>query len=75
MTAPRYPIKEPPEGHHPGASYSNILLYMTMWFTKLIKKIQGLEAYHSSDKLIVEVDIVLNKKTSFWDSHDLGESL
>ena len=74
MTAPRYPIKEPPEGHHPGASYSNILLYMT-WFTKLIKKIQGLEAYHSSDKLIVEVDIVLNKKTSFWDSHDLGESL
>ena len=46
-----------------------------MWFTKLIKKIQGLEAYHSSDKLIVEVDIVLNKKTSFWDSHDLGESL
>lgn len=53
----------------------NVLLYMTMRFAKLIEKIQGLEAYHSGDKLIVEVDIVLNEKTNFRDSHDLGESL
>lgn len=53
----------------------NVLLYMTMRFSKLIEKIQGLEAYHAGDKLVVEVDIVMDEKTSLRDSHDLGESL
>ena len=53
----------------------NVLLYMTMRFSRLIEKIQGLEAYHAGDKLIVEVDIVLDEATSLRDSHDLGESL
>ncbi|BDD60219.1 hypothetical protein MPDQ_002814 [Monascus purpureus] len=53
----------------------NVLLYMTMRFSKLIEKIQGLQAYHAGDKLIVEVDIVMDEKTSLRDSHDLGESL
>ena len=57
------------------ADERNILLYMTMRFSKLILKIQGLEAYHAGNKLIVEVDIVLDEKTSLRDSHDLGESL
>ena len=42
---------------------------------KTIKHIQGLQAYHSGDKLNVEVDIVLDERTSLRDSHDLGESL
>lgn len=53
----------------------NVLLYMTMRFAKLIEKIQGLEAYHAGDKLVTEVDIVLDEHTSLRDSHDLGESL
>ena len=57
------------------ADERNVLLYMTMRFSKLILKIQGLEAYHAGNKLIVEVDIVLDEKTSLRDSHDLGESL
>ncbi|CAK3935042.1 Metal tolerance 7 [Lecanosticta acicola] len=62
-----------------GASASpderNILLYLTMRFAKTIRRIQGLQAYHSGDKLNVEVDIVLDEDTSLRDSHDLGESL
>lgn len=62
-----------------GASASpderNILLYLTMRFAKTIRKIQGLQAYHSGDKLNVEVDIVLDEDTNLRDSHDLGESL
>lgn len=51
------------------------LQYLTMRFAKTIKQIQGLKAYHSGDKLNVEVDIVLDENTSLRDSHDLGESL
>ncbi|TVY71264.1 Metal tolerance protein [Lachnellula suecica] len=53
----------------------NVLLYLTMRFAKTIKQIQGLQAYHSGDKLNVEVDIVLDENTNLRDSHDLGESL
>ena len=46
-----------------------------MRFAKTIKQIQGLQAYHSGDKLNVEVDIVMDEGTSLRDTHDLGESL
>ena len=42
-----------------------------MRFAKTIKAIQGLQAYHAGDKLIVEVDIVLDANMSLKDSHDL----
>ncbi|RYP92496.1 hypothetical protein DL770_001362 [Monosporascus sp. CRB-9-2] len=57
------------------ADQRNILLYLTMRFAKTIKQIQGLQAYHAGDKLIVEVDIVLDASTTLRDSHDLSESL
>ncbi|OAA53768.1 cation diffusion facilitator [Niveomyces insectorum RCEF 264] len=57
------------------ADQRNILLYLTMRFAKTIKSIQGLQAYHAGDKLIVEVDIVLDANMSLKDSHDLSESL
>ncbi|KAL1998331.1 hypothetical protein VTN02DRAFT_6394 [Thermoascus thermophilus] len=53
----------------------NVLLYLVTRFAQSIKYIQGLEAYHSGDKLNVEVDIVLDGNTNLHDSHDLGESL
>ncbi|KAL4778202.1 hypothetical protein BJX76DRAFT_366584 [Aspergillus varians] len=53
----------------------SILLYMTMRFSKSILKIQNLRAYYAGDMLNVEVDIILEDKTSLRDSHDLGESL
>jgi divalent metal cation (Fe/Co/Zn/Cd) transporter len=57
------------------ADERNVLLYLTMRFAKTIKQIQSLQAYHSGDKLNVEVDIVLDENMSLRDSHDLGESL
>ena len=57
------------------ADERNILLYLTMRFAKTVRQIQGLQAYHSGDKLNVEVDIVLDEDTNLRDSHDLGESL
>ncbi|KAF2841631.1 cation diffusion facilitator 10 [Patellaria atrata CBS 101060] len=53
----------------------NVLLYLTMRFAKTVKQIQGLQAYHAGDKLVCEVDLVLDENTSLRDSHDLGESL
>lgn len=53
----------------------SILLYMTMRFSRVIRKIQDLKAYYASDKLNVEVDLVVDEKTSLRDSHDVGESL
>ncbi len=47
------------------------VLYLTMRFAKTIRQIQGLQAYHAGDKLIVEVDIVLDASTPLKDSHDL----
>lgn len=57
------------------ATDRNILLYLTMRFAGTIQQIQGLQAYHAGDKLIVEVDIVLDEAMTLRDSHDLGESL
>ena len=57
------------------ADQRNVLLYLAMRFAKPIRHIQGLQAYHTGDKLNVEVDIVLDENTSLRDSHDLGESL
>ena len=57
------------------ADQRNVLLYLAMRFAKPIKSIQGLQAYHAGDKLIVEVDIVLDEHMSLRDSHDLSESL
>lgn len=42
-----------------------------MRFAKTIKSIKGLQAYHAGDKLIAEVDIVLDANMSLKDSHDL----
>ena len=57
------------------ADERNVLLYLTMRFARTIDSIQGLQAYHSGDKLNVEVDVVLHEGMKLKDSHDLGESL
>jgi len=57
------------------ADQRNVLLYLTMRFAKTIRRIQGLQAYHAGDKLICEVDIILDPSTTLRDSHDLSESL
>ncbi|KAF2231964.1 hypothetical protein EV356DRAFT_506388 [Viridothelium virens] len=41
------------------ADERNVLLYLTMRFAKTVRQIQGLQAYHAGDKLIVEADVVV----------------
>ncbi|KAJ5919521.1 hypothetical protein N7454_009356 [Penicillium verhagenii] len=57
------------------ATDHSILLYMTMRFSRVIRKVQDLKAYYAGDKLNVEVDLVVDEQTSLRDSHDVGESL
>jgi len=57
------------------ADERNVLLYLTMRFAESIKQITSVQAYHAGDKLIVEVDVVLDDELELKDSHDLGESL
>ncbi|VVT54213.1 uncharacterized protein SAPINGB_P003963 [Magnusiomyces paraingens] len=52
-----------------------ILLYLCARFAETIKQVTALNAYHSGDRLTVEVDIVLEPKSSLRDSHDIGEAL
>ena len=52
-----------------------VLLYLTMRFSTSIKQIQHLRAYHSGDKLHVDVAIALEAETTLRDSHALVESL
>lgn len=52
-----------------------VLLYLCARFADTIKQITALNAYHSGDRLTVEVDIVLEAKSSLRDSHDIGEAL
>jgi len=65
--------------HLTGAAASpedrSVFLYLVMRFAACIRWIQNLEAYHSGDRLNVEVDVVLDESTSLHDSHDIGESL
>ncbi|KAG2016867.1 hypothetical protein GB937_006070 [Aspergillus fischeri] len=65
--------------HLTGAAASptdhSVLLYMTMRFSEIITKIQDLKAYYAGDHLNVEVDIVVDERTSLRDAHDVGESL
>ncbi|RDW63393.1 hypothetical protein BP6252_10938 [Coleophoma cylindrospora] len=53
----------------------SILLYLTMRFAKTIKQVQNLNAYHSGDKVIVEVVIVVDDNMSIRDGHDIAQSL
>lgn len=65
--------------HLTGAAASpddrSVFLYLVMRFAACIRWVQNLEAYHSGDRLNVEVDVVLDETTTLHDSHDIGESL
>jgi cation diffusion facilitator family transporter len=51
------------------------VIYMAMRFSDLIQGVTSVAAYHAGDKVVVELDILLDEQTSLRDSHDLGEAL
>ncbi|CAN6672571.1 hypothetical protein TRVA0_046S00914 [Trichomonascus vanleenenianus] len=52
-----------------------IILYTCMRFADSIRQITALNAYHTGDRITVEVDLVLDGDLSLKDSHDIGEAL
>lgn len=51
------------------------LLYMCIRFSERIKYITALNAYHAGDRLMVEVDVLLDPRLTMRDAHDLAEAL
>lgn len=51
------------------------LLYMCIRFSERIKHITALNAYHAGDRLMCEVDILLDSTLPMRDAHDLAEAL
>lgn len=52
-----------------------VLLYASYRFAESIKQITTLNAYHVGDRVMVEIDLVLDGTLSLKDSHDIGEAL
>ena len=51
------------------------VIYMAMRFSDLVTSITSVAAYHAGDKIVVELDVSLDERTSLRNSHDLGEAL
>ncbi|CAG8804435.1 10473_t:CDS:2 [Gigaspora margarita] len=43
--------------------------------TYIVLQVDTCRAYHAGANLFVEVDIVMDRETPLWESHDIGESL
>lgn len=52
-----------------------VLLYASARFAESIRQITCLNAYHNGDRIMVEVDLVLDGTLNLKDSHDIGEAL
>ena len=62
-------------GRAAAASDVESVIYMAMRFSDMIQAVTSIAAYHAGDKVVVELDILLDELTSLRDSHDLGEVL
>ncbi|KAK0470303.1 CDF-like metal transporter [Desarmillaria tabescens] len=55
--------------------FTQLVIYKTLTFSDEIKQIDSCRAYHSGEKFLVEVDIVMPSDTPLWKSHDLSQDL
>ncbi|KAK0204377.1 CDF manganese transporter [Desarmillaria ectypa] len=55
--------------------FTQLIIYKTLTFSDEIKQIDSCRAYHSGEKFLVEVDIVMPSDTPLWKSHDLSQDL
>ncbi|PBL04361.1 CDF-like metal transporter [Armillaria gallica] len=55
--------------------FTQLVIYKTLMFSDEIKQIDSCRAYHSGEKFLVEVDIVMPSDTPLWKSHDLSQDL
>ncbi|KAG7097590.1 hypothetical protein E1B28_004927 [Marasmius oreades] len=55
--------------------FTQLVIYKALTFCDEIKQIDNCIAYHSGEKYIVEVDIVMDAETPLWKTHDVSQDL
>ncbi|KIK54969.1 hypothetical protein GYMLUDRAFT_231377 [Collybiopsis luxurians FD-317 M1] len=55
--------------------FNQLVIYKTLTFSKDITQIDSCNAYHSGEKYVVEVDIVMAGDTPLWKTHDTSQDL
>ncbi|KAF9266063.1 CDF-like metal transporter [Marasmius fiardii PR-910] len=55
--------------------FTQLVTYKALTFSEDIKKIDNCIAYHSGEKYVVEVDIVMDAETPLWKTHDVSQDL
>ncbi|KAK1226860.1 hypothetical protein PQX77_010164 [Marasmius sp. AFHP31] len=55
--------------------FTQLVIYKALTFSEEIKQIDNCIAYHSGEKYVVEVDIVMDSETPLWKTHDVSQDL
>ncbi|CAG8646735.1 16063_t:CDS:2 [Funneliformis caledonium] len=55
--------------------FLNRATYIALTHHPKVLQVDTCRAYHAGNNLFVEVDIVMDRETPLWESHDIGESL
>ncbi|KAK7022029.1 hypothetical protein VNI00_017062 [Paramarasmius palmivorus] len=55
--------------------FTQLVIYKALTFSDEIEKIDSCRAYHSGEKYLVEVDIVMPPETPLWKTHDVSQDL
>ncbi|GBC06937.1 hypothetical protein RclHR1_07150007 [Rhizophagus clarus] len=62
-------------GKSADSGFLNRVTYIALTHHPKVLQVDTCRAYHAGNNLFVEVDIVMDRETPLWESHDIGESL
>ncbi|PKK80302.1 hypothetical protein RhiirC2_650002 [Rhizophagus irregularis] len=62
-------------GKSADSGFLNRVTYIALTHHPKVLQVDTCKAYHAGNNLFVEVDIVMDRETPLWESHDIGESL
>ncbi|KAK7028157.1 hypothetical protein VNI00_014972 [Paramarasmius palmivorus] len=55
--------------------FTQLVIYKALTFSDEIKQIDTCRAYHSGEKYLVEVDVVMDADVPLWKAHDVSQEL
>jgi len=62
-------------GKSADSGFLNRVTYIALTHHPKVLQVDTCRAYHAGNNFFVEVDIVMDRETPLWESHDIGESL
>ncbi|RIA95410.1 cation efflux family-domain-containing protein [Glomus cerebriforme] len=62
-------------GKSADSGFLNRVTYIALTHHPKVLQVDTCKAYHAGNNFFVEVDIVMDRETPLWESHDIGESL